>query len=125
MQALLFGFRGRFNRTRFWLVHIGVGLVATAVASAAFITVVVSTGVEGARAAMATTGIVASLLFIPLIWISFAASVKRWHDCDKSGWWMLVNFIPVIGGLWFLIECGFLPGTPGPNAYGPDPLVAG
>jgi uncharacterized membrane protein YhaH (DUF805 family) len=33
-------------------------------------------------------------------------------------------FVPVIGGLWYLIECGFLRGTPGPNAYGPDPLAA-
>ena len=30
----------------------------------------------------------------------------------------------VIGGLWYLIECGFLRGTPGPNTYGPDPLAA-
>jgi len=30
----------------------------------------------------------------------------------------------VIGGLWYLIECGFLRGTAGSNAYGPDPLAA-
>jgi len=29
--------------------------------------------------------------------------------------------IPVIGGLWTLIECGFLDGTPGSNKYGPSP----
>lgn len=38
---------------------------------------------------------------------------------------MLVTLVPVIGSLWFLIECGFLAGTPGPNAYGPDPLADG
>ena len=47
---------------------------------------------------------------------------KRWHDRDKSGWWALLNLIPVIGTLWILIECGFLRGTYGGNRFGPDPL---
>ncbi len=50
--------------------------------------------------------------------------MKRYHDRNKSGWWVLIVFVPVIGGLWYLIECGFLRGTPGPNNYGPDPLAA-
>jgi len=49
--------------------------------------------------------------------------VKRYHDRDKSGWWVLIIFLPVIGALWYLIECGFLRGTDGNNAYGPDPLA--
>lgn len=48
--------------------------------------------------------------------------IKRWHDLDKSGWWVLINFIPIVGGLWCLVECGFLKGTVGPNRFGPDPL---
>ena len=128
MQALLFGFRGRFNRARFWFIHIGVSVVATVLLAIAFVSSVLSAGVEGAGTVApgmsgGTTAIVVALLFIPLVWIGLAASVKRWHDCGKSGWWMLVALIPVIGGLWFLIECGFLPGTPGPNIYGPDPLA--
>jgi uncharacterized membrane protein YhaH (DUF805 family) len=47
-----------------------------------------------------------------------------WHDRNKSGWWVLIAFVPVIGGLWYLIECGFLPGTTGANNYGADPLTA-
>ena len=39
------------------------------------------------------------------------------------GWWVLIAFVPVIGGLWYLIECGFLPGTVGANNYGADPLT--
>ena len=57
-------------------------------------------------------------------WISIAVAVKRYHDRNKSGWWVLIVFVPIIGGLWYLIECGFLRGTPGPNNYGPDPLAA-
>jgi uncharacterized membrane protein YhaH (DUF805 family) len=55
------------------------------------------------------------------VWMKLAVIVKRWHDRDKSGWWVLIVLIPVIGWLWQLIECGFLDGTPGPNKYGPSP----
>ncbi|MFT6862889.1 MAG: uncharacterized membrane protein YhaH (DUF805 family), partial [Akkermansiaceae bacterium] len=56
-------------------------------------------------------------------WMGLALQGKRWHDRGKSGWMILVNFIPLVGGIWALVECGFLSGTPGPNQYGPDPLV--
>jgi uncharacterized membrane protein YhaH (DUF805 family) len=45
--------------------------------------------------------------------------IKRFHDRDKSGWWVLIAFVPIIGWIWYLIECGFLPGTDGPNRYDP------
>ncbi len=54
--------------------------------------------------------------------VGIFVQIKRWHDRGKSGWWILINFLPCIGGLWALIECGFLKGTDGPNQYGPDPL---
>jgi uncharacterized membrane protein YhaH (DUF805 family) len=55
-----------------------------------------------------------------LTWPALAVSVKRWHDRDKSGWWVLINLVPLIGMVWTLIENGLLPGTPGPNPYGED-----
>jgi uncharacterized membrane protein YhaH (DUF805 family) len=45
--------------------------------------------------------------------------IKRFHDRDKSGWWLLIVLIPLIGPIWLLIELGFLKGTPGANQYGP------
>ena len=63
----------------------------------------------------------AGLFGLVLAWTHLAVFVKRWHDRDKSGWWVLINLIPVIGWFWTLIECGFLDGTPGPNKYGPSP----
>ena len=38
---------------------------------------------------------------------------------------VLIWLIPIIGWIWALIELGFLPGTTGPNKYGPDPLAVG
>lgn len=55
---------------------------------------------------------------------AICVSIKRWHDRDKSGWWVLIGLIPIIGAIWVLIECGILKGTEGPNRFGPDPLAA-
>ena len=68
------------------------------------------------------TGIVSGLLGLALIYPVIALYAKRWHDRNKSGWWSLIGLIPIIGGIWMLIELGFLKGTAGPNSYGPDPL---
>ena len=55
------------------------------------------------------------------VWLSLAIQVKRWHDLDKPGWVVLLNFtiiaLPVV---WILL--GFVRGSAGPNRYGKDPL---
>ena len=53
-----------------------------------------------------------------LLWPAVAVSIKRWHDRDKSGWWVLVALIPLVGWLWLLVENGLLRGDAGPNRYG-------
>ncbi|HWD67671.1 MAG TPA: DUF805 domain-containing protein [Caulobacteraceae bacterium] len=53
------------------------------------------------------------------LWWGFAIAAKRWHDRGKTGFWVLINLLPLIGPLWQFIECGFLPGTLGRNPYGP------
>ena len=58
-------------------------------------------------------------VFLP----GLAVSVRRLHDLDKSGWWILIEFIPLIGIIilliWFVGR-----GTEGPNQFGEDPLLA-
>lgn len=66
-----------------------------------------------------TVGLV---LLVPVLWMSFCLAVKRWHDRGRSGWWVLIGLVPVIGNLWGLIECGFLAGNRSGNKYGPAPL---
>ena len=133
LSALLFSFRGRLNRGRYWLAWIAVGLVS-------LVLFVVSFVIIGKSAI-----IVFVLVFVPGTWISLALMIKRLHDRDKSAWWLsLFYLVPLVlqaigqflgsGGLildliatgigiWALIELGFLRGTQGPNNYGPDPLL--
>jgi uncharacterized membrane protein YhaH (DUF805 family) len=61
-------------------------------------------------------GIYSLAVFIP----NLAVAVRRMHDQDKSGWWILIGFVPLIGGLWLLILY-LIGGTRGPNRFGPDP----
>jgi uncharacterized membrane protein YhaH (DUF805 family) len=103
---LLFGFSGRLTRLPWWIATILADL---------------GLGVVDAIFGMPRPSVFFLLLLAPpLIWISIAVQVKRWHDRDKSGWWFLMNLLPIIGWLWVLIECGFLRGTGGPNRFGDE-----
>lgn len=42
------------------------------------------------------------------LWPLIAVQVRRWHDRNKSGWWVFINLIPLIGFVWAVIENGFL-----------------
>ena len=54
------------------------------------------------------------------LWFSIAQNVKRLHDVDKSGWLIILLFIPIIGVIWGLYML-LADGTVGPNRYGMDP----
>ncbi len=53
--------------------------------------------------------------------MTFCLTVKRYHDRGKSAWWYLIQFIPIIGGIWALVELGFCSGDDGDNEYGDGP----
>jgi len=125
----LFSFSGRLNRAKFWLILIATDLVMFVVFGV--LAVMGGSSMDmAADGSMPTIGggivggIVALLVFVAAVWIGLAVGVNRYHDRGKTGWWVLIALVPVIGGLWYLIECGFLRGTVGPNIYGPDPLGA-
>lgn len=53
---------------------------------------------------------------------SIAVAVRRLHDIDRTGWWLLIDFIPLIG--WIVLIVWFCTaGTPGSNRFGSDPLA--
>jgi len=60
------------------------------------------------------------LLFGTLI-PTFSSGVRRLHDRDKSGWWILISFIPFVGSIILIIILAEK-GTEGPNRFGPYPL---
>ena len=125
MTNLLFGFQGRTNRAKFWLVALAIFVVEAILFAVLGSNVAMSGDPQEALARMGpVTSIVLLLFGILVTWISIAVGIKRFHDRNKTGVWILIIFVPVIGGLWYLIECGFLRGTAGPNDYGPDPLSA-
>ncbi len=109
---LFTSFDGRINRQPFWMGTIAlwvINLVVDLLIGAIF-----GSGTLG--------NLVAVIVSLVLLYPSLALAAKRWHDRDKSGWWSLIALVPVIGWIWFLVECGCLPGTPGANRSGPDPL---
>ena len=65
-------------------------------------------------------GLLSGLYAIAVLLPSLAVTVRRLHDTDRSGWWILINFIPLIGAIVLLIFT-LLDGTPGSNRFGPNP----
>lgn len=114
-QAIASGFQnyatfaGRAARSEYWywtLFAILVGAVA-AILDAAFFPDLDARPLHS----------LASLaLFLP----GLAVSVRRLHDIDRTGWWMLI--VLTVIGLILLLVWFCLRGTPGPNRYGADPL---
>jgi len=100
-------FSGRASRAEFYFLNLFV-IIASLVG-----------GVIGAAIGARLFGEIIGLgLLLPII----AASVRRLHDIDRSGWWMLLYFVPLIGWIVLLVwSCRR--GTVGPNHYGADPLA--
>ena len=112
LKTLYTSFSGRISRKVFWIYGVLLMIAGTLI-------------VFGIIAAISSaSGTLAMILAVPayiaLIWVSLAMQAKRWHDRNKSAWWILIGLIPVIGGLWALIETGFLRGTVGANRFGDD-----
>lgn len=110
-------FSGRSRRKEYWMFLLGIIIVA-----------VVLSIVEGVLGLSGMVGGVygplTALLVLAILIPSIAVQVRRFHDQDKSGWFVLLAFIPLIGGLITLVfMC--LEGTPGPNRFGEDPKGAG
>ena len=67
-----------------------------------------------------TNGILQIIYGLAILLPGLGLTVRRLHDISKSGWWVLIAFIPVVGPIVLLIlMC--LNSPPGSNAYGPNP----
>jgi uncharacterized membrane protein YhaH (DUF805 family) len=101
--------RGRINRRRFWL-HGVLSLLVVGIVGMALLEIA---GLHPDRAER--------LVNLLIAWPAIAISAKRWHDRDRSAWWVLIVLVPLIGQLWTLIDNGFVPSTKGPNRFGDQP----
>ena len=127
-------FRGRARRRTYWCATLGIGLAASVAIFIAILPflnelakggmddleVAISRSASGLLAAIAV-GVIAFFLLLPV-------NVRRLHDRDMSGWWLLAFWIggalPYIGllvGIAQFVTMGCLAGTPGPNRYGMNP----
>lgn len=110
---VLFSFCGRIPRSIYWLASI-LGPLSL------YIFFVSARAALGERSNL--LGLIALMVYLALIWMSFALSVKRLHDLNWTGWLILFALIPGLGQIFILCTAGMMRGTRGPNRYGADPL---
>lgn len=106
-----FVYRSRASRSAYWWFALFQGIVFTLVGIAS----IPLAGNRGASLA------IAFIISFPLLYLEVATLalwVRRLHDTSRSGWWMLIIFLPYVGGIVLLIFT-VLKGTPGPNRYQP------
>ena len=99
-------FSGRAGRAEYWwfvLANFIITLVLSALSRASWLFAVVSLGYSIA-------------VLVP----SIAVGIRRLHDTGRSGWWLLIILVPLVG---IIVLVVFLAtdGAPGPNRYGPPP----
>ncbi len=102
-------FAGRARRSEFWFF---------------FLFVILAQIVSGIVDDVATGGILGVVVSLGLVVPSIAVTARRLHDNGRSGWWMLVSLVPLVGWIIMLIwYCQ--PGENGPNRFGLDPRAKG
>lgn len=100
------GFDGRARRTEYWMFFL-VNLIIAVVLNVIGVAV---------KAAAFAGDIYALALLIP----SIAVGVRRLHDTGRSGWWLLIGLIPLVGTIVLIVFLA-TEGRRGDNEYGPDP----
>jgi uncharacterized membrane protein YhaH (DUF805 family) len=117
-KSLLFSFDGRVGRGPYWGLVVVSLLLFGGFAAMGVMSIVSASDPAAASGGTSIAMMVASLA---LLWPALAIQAKRWHDVDKSAWWILINLVPVVGGLIALVFNGFIAGTPGSNQFGQAP----
>lgn len=108
-----FSAKGRVSRSQFWLKWILPYSIVTLVLS--WLLQMILEPI--------TSLTVLSIYLILALWPSIVIYIKRSHDRGRSGWFILLLFVPILN-IWALIEFLFLPGTAGANGYGSNPVSA-
>jgi uncharacterized membrane protein YhaH (DUF805 family) len=103
-------FKGRAARSEYWYWALFYVIVV-------IVTSLIDLAIAGYGSIQPLTTLAELALLLPTV----ALGVRRLHDTDRSGWWLLLSFIPVIG--WIILIIWYCSrGTIGANRFGPDPL---
>jgi uncharacterized membrane protein YhaH (DUF805 family) len=105
-------FEGRARRREYWFFQLFNAL--------AFIVLLLVDGLTGTISKDAGVGLLSGLYLLATLIPGFAVTVRRLHDTDRSGWWLLIAFIPVLGDI-ALVVFACLDSQPGANRFGPNP----
>jgi uncharacterized membrane protein YhaH (DUF805 family) len=104
-------FSGRAARSEFWYWTLFAVLVSAACSI-----------VDEALLPNVESGLFGPLISLALVLPGLAVSVRRLHDIDRTGWWLLISLTIILIILLIVWDC--FKGTAGPNRFGPDPLAA-
>ena len=106
-------FKGRARRKEYWMFTLFYLLFLLPLA--------LLMGIEiGLEIEVPIFTILFVLFIFAIIVPTYAVTARRLHDTGRSGWWILINFIPYIGGIWlFVLTC--LDSEPGTNKWGENP----
>jgi uncharacterized membrane protein YhaH (DUF805 family) len=123
LRERIFDYRGRSRRAEYWWYWafcLGVWFVLYFV----FIGLLLTDAATGEPGALTVIGFVLYLLACLALMIpGLSLTVRRLHDLDRTGWWVVTAFIPFLNfvfGIILLIWCA-QPGTEGSNRFGIDP----
>jgi len=114
-KSLYLSFEGRVSRKDYALLYILPAFVIYGIAY---------TLDNMMRATPQSFGIFAPIVGLVLLWPSIVMTTKRLHDWDKTGWFQIINIIPIIGMIfWIVTAC--VRGTEGTNRFGaqPEPII--
>jgi uncharacterized membrane protein YhaH (DUF805 family) len=109
-------FRGRAPRRDYWFFMLFYLLISSML--------MVIDSIIGRFDARAGIGLFSGLFTLAMLLPALGVAVRRLHDTGRSGWWLLLGLVPVLGTL-VLLVFALQRGTAGPNAHGPDPLATG
>lgn len=105
-------FNGRARRKEYWMFWLFNYLITMLL----FIVELSSGTFNFGNGIGPLTGLFGLIMFLP----SISVTVRRLHDVNKSGWFILISLIPIIGGIWLFIKL-VTNSTPGTNKYGENP----
>lgn len=118
-------FTGRASRSEFWYFFLFqvIVLIAANLLDGAFGTRSSFTAGQGS-VYVQSYGYIYALCSLLLLLPTLSVAARRLHDRDKSGWWLLIWLLPLVGEIIFLVWI-VQRGTNGDNRFGPDPLARG